>query len=399
MKKIAIAMLVTALLLLGTVATAFAAEQVVSDMTFGGNAVQLSLDQAVQIMQTKGRRAESATLNKKADEAVAKGYEESADSISKLLKKLDAMVDGNMITSIQADSLAEQNQATEVNQKIMKLRRDFAQGQIDANYRAEMNQIRIDTVELYYGVLQAEENLRVAKENLANQKTISTNTQKKYRAGAVARFDTYTAETAVMTAEKDVASAQTALNSAKMNFNMLLGYDLMQQVNLTDKLELVGRPQGSLARFIEKAKANRNEIKAPIFAADIQEILLNNLKYRYPENSATYLSQLNAYQQAKKMVTDAPIQIEMDVRIKYMQLADKRREVEVAKIVLANAEEGYRLASITFDVGMNTVADVQEAQIRVYRAGQGLTKAITDYDLAVYDFTNAIGVGTTRIPL
>jgi hypothetical protein len=65
MKKIAIAMLVTALLLLGTVATAFAAEQVVSDMTFGGNAVQLSLDQAVQIMQTKGRRAESATLNKK----------------------------------------------------------------------------------------------------------------------------------------------------------------------------------------------------------------------------------------------------------------------------------------------------------------------------------------------
>jgi outer membrane protein TolC len=211
--------------------------------------------------------------------------------------------------------------------------------------------------------------------------------------------DTLTAETQVLQAEQQVALAETALKNAKMNFNLLLGYDLMQEVTLTDKLQMVDEPEGTLTGFIESALDNRNEIKGAVLGAEIQEILLTGLEYRYPKNSSTYLKQEVATLQARKAAADVPIQIEMDIRARYMDIADKKRAVEVAEANLANAKEGYRLATISYDAGMNTLTDVHQAQIASFQAAQGVAKAITDYDLAVYEFKHATGVGTTRIPL
>lgn len=394
MKRKTTSVLLIVLLLLATAVIVYGVDRlIVPDMTFGGDEIKLSLVDAIKIMKTTGSSAEAAAINKTSDEAVAKGYSESAESLSDML----AAYSGT--SSITVSSALEAQGVTELNEKLTKLRRDFAKGQIDANYQAEINQIEATTIKTYYGVLQAEENLRVAKESLANQQKIYNNTMKKYKLGTVAKIDTLTAESDLLKAKNQVASAETAANSAKMNLNLLLGYALMQKVTLTDTLEKIEAPVGTLTEFIESALDNRNEIKGSAFAADIQELLLSNLKYRYPTNSSTYLKQLVAYDKAKKQADDAPTQIEMDIRVKYMDLADKERAVQSAEGTLANAKEGYRLATITYDAGMNTLTDVQAAQIRSFQAGQALAAAITNYDLAVYEFNHAISVGITRLPL
>jgi len=369
-------------MVLGAGAVAFSVERaIVPDMNFIGDSISLSLDQAVKIMQTEGSRAETAALNKASDEAIAKGHKESAQTS---LENFDFMPDSGMAQS---------------NLTISRLYRDFAKEQSEANYQAELNEIEAMTIQVYYGVLQAEENLKVSKDNLDNQKTIYNNTMKKYKLGTVARVDTLTAETQVLQAENQVAVAETAVKNAKMNFNLLLGYDLMQKVTLTDSLKMIEEPEGNLTGFIESALDNRNEIKGVALNADMQEILLKGLEYRYPKNSSTYLKQESATLQARKTAGDAPIQIELDIRARYMDMADKKRAVSVAQAQLANAKEGYRLATISYDAGMNTLTDVQQAQIISFQAGQGVARAITDYDLAVYNFIHATGVGTTRLPL
>ncbi len=399
MKKRILPLLLVALVVLSSVVMAVGTERnIVPDMNFTGDAIHLSLDEAIEIMQTKGSRAEAAALNKASDEAIAKGHKESAETISEYLRNLEQAIAYDKVT-ISEIAAAEAGGATKTNEKIMKLRRDFAKEQVEANYQAELNEIEAMTIQVYYGVLQAEENLRVAKENLTNQKTIYDNTIKKYQQGTVAKVDTLTAETQVLQAEQQVALAETALKNAKMNFNLLLGYDLMQEVVLTDKLVMVDEPEGTLVEFIESALDNRNEIKGAALGAQVQEILFTGLEYRYPKTSSTYLNQEVATLQARKAAADVPVQIEMDIRVRYMDLADKKRAVEVAEAYLANAKEGCRLALISYDVGMNTLTDVHEAQIASYQAALGLAKAITDYDLAVYEFKHAIGVGTTRIPL
>ena len=394
MRKRILSVLLAGMMVLGAGAVAFSVERaIVPDMNFIGDSISLSLDQAIKIMQTEGSRAETAALNKASDEAIAKGHKESAQSISNFLKEMPGS------TPISIASMAEEMGMTEKNEKIVKMRRDFAKDQLEANYQAELNEIEAMTIQVYYGVLQAEENLKVSKDNLANQKTIYNNTMKKYKLGTVARVDTLTAETQVLQAENQVAVAETAVKNAKMNFNLLLGYDLMQKVTLTDSLKMIEEPEGNLTGFIESALDNRNEIKGVALNADMQEILLKGLEYRYPKNSSTYLKQESATLQARKTAEDAPIQIELDIRARYMDMADKKRAVSVAQAQLANAKEGYRLATISYDAGMNTLTDVQQAQIISFQAGQGVARAITDYDLAVYNFIHATGVGTTRLPL
>ena len=189
-------------------------------------------------------------LFRSADEAVAKGYAESAQSISDLINQLNSIPGGS---SIEVSSYAEQVGATELNEKIMRLRRDFAKLQLAANHEAEMNQIEATTVQTYYGVLQAEENLRIAKENLTNQEKIYNNTMLKYKAGTVARVDTLTAETELLKAKNQVLNAETMVKTSKMNFNLLLGYDLMQQVKLTDTLQKLTLPEGNLTGLDRKS--------------------------------------------------------------------------------------------------------------------------------------------------
>lgn len=301
MKKRVMPIILSAVIILSAGAIAFGDERaIVPDMNFIGEPVKLSLDQAVQIMQTSGNRAETAALNKAADEAIARGYKESVQSIAEYIEKVKGY-------GIAGASMAEASGATELNEKIMKMRRDFAKDQLEANNKAELNEIEATTIKVYYGILLAEENLKVAKDNLANQKAIYQNVMKKYKLGTVAKIDTLTAETSVLKAEDQLATAETAVKKAKMSMNLLLGYDLMQELTITDKLQMVEEPEGNLTGFIESALKNRNEIKGARLAVDIQEMMLTNLKYRYPTNSSTYLKQEAATLQAKKALEDAPI--------------------------------------------------------------------------------------------
>jgi len=343
--------------------------------TFGGEVIKLSLTQAVTRMQTLGSDAETAQLNKQSDESIARGYREAVSAYYDI------------------------GSTKQIESKVASLRKEFALVQTENNYKAELNSIEAKTVETYYGILLAEENLRVTKENLTNQNTIYNNTMKKFKLGTVARIDTLTAQTAVLKAQNDVAKAESDLAAAKMSFNLLLGYDLMQQVTLTDTLKQVEAPKGDLTQWVNAAVANRNEIKGAVFGTEILNVVLENMKLTTSQSSSTFCKQKVAYLEAKKAADDAPAQIEMDIRIKAMDLANKAKAIETAKATLANAKEGYRLALITYDAGMNTLADVQEAQIASFQAGQAVNAAISDYDVAVSKFGHAISVGTTRISI
>ncbi len=400
MRKRIAAALTAGLILVTAGAVVFSTETaIVPDMNFVGSPIELTLEKAVEIMQTEGSRAEAAALNKAADEAIAKGYKESAQSMADYFRSLDQLSEMNIKLPISTAYEAEAAGMTELNEKIIKMRRDFAKDQLEANYEAELNEIEAATVQIYYGVLLADENLKVAKDNLSNQKAIYDNTMKKYKLGSVAKVDTLTAETQVIIAEDQVATAETAVKNAKMNLNLLLGYDLMQAVKLTDGLKMIEKPEGNLTGFIEKALKTRNEIKGVTLAAEIQGMLLTSLKYRYPTNSSTYLKQESAALQAEKSAKDAPLYIEMDIRSRYMDITDKKRAITVAQANLNNAKEGYRLANISYNAGMNTLTDVQQAQIASFQAALGLAASINEYDLAVYGFEHATGAGTTRLPL
>lgn len=353
--------------------------------------IRLSLADAVKQMQTQGLRAETANINRQSDEAIASGYSETASDIRDMLE--------NLGTDIASSTMAEASGVTALNQKLVKMRRDFAKENIQKNYQAEMNAIEKDTVQLYYGVLQAQDNVKAAQDNLNVQTTMLDNVQKKFKAGVAARKDVLSAQTSVTSAKSALKDAQVALSTAKMSLNMLLGYSLTQEVVLTDTLKMVEAPDVTLDAAIKDAVANRLDIKLAALGMEIQKIMLDNLKYTIATNSSAYKKQEVAYLQTKQGYETAPIQVEMDIRNQYAALEQKKLAVESAQATADFAKEGHRLTQISYDAGVATLAEVQEAQLQAFRANQAVSAAISDYDLAVYEFKYAQGVGTSRITL
>ena len=367
-------------------------QTIVEGMDFTGEAVSLSLKQAVEIMQTTGTAAQSAEIKRQSDQNIARGYSEQ---VSDLAEALDLLPHVDLSTALTLQSSG----ATNTNMKLQRLRKDFANANIENNYQADMNAIESQTVAVYYGVLQAQQNVSVNADNLAVQETILTNVKKKYELGTVAKIDVQKAENSVLTAKNSLKEAQNALDKAKMNFNLLLGYPVMQKVNYTDTLKQIDPPSITLTKAIEQALANRNEIQATQFGYEAQDILVTNLRLTISTSSSTYATQRTTLLQLETAVKTVPKSIEADIRTKYADLQDKVSAIEASKSTVALAEDAFRIASLMYDSGLNTLTDVQEAQIRVFQANQGLAAAIADYDVAVYDFQHAIGVGTERISL
>lgn len=353
--------------------------------------IKLSLEEAIKQMQTTGLRAETANINLQSDQAIASGYSETATDIRDMLE--------NLPTDIASSAMAEASGATTLNQKLIKMRRDFAKENVSKNHQAELNAIEKDTVQIYYGVLQAQDNLKAAQDNVSVQTAVLNNVQKKFSSGVAARKDVLSAQTAVTSAKSSLKEAEVTLSSAEMSLNMLLGYPLTQEVVLTDTLKMLDAPTVTLDQAIKSAVENRLDIKLAALGMDIQKIMLDNMKYTISESSSTYKKQEVAYLQTKQGYETAPVQIEMDIRNQYASLEQKKLAVESAQATADFAKEGYRLAQISYDAGMSTLAEVQEAQLQAFRANQAVSAAITDYDLAVYEFKYAQGVGTTRISL
>lgn len=368
------------------------------------SASNLSLKEAVKIMQTTGTRAETAELNKKSDLALARGYGETVKTISKVLDGLDLLDKYNSLGLVSSSVMfgkseeAQDAGATSTNKKISLLRKNFALGQVDHNYKAEMNKIEYDTLKVYYGVLLAKDNLKTEQNNLKTQQDILKNTKAQYQAGMLAKKDVLSAQSALTAAQSSVRAAETKLEYAKMSFNFLLGYPIDKEINFTDTLEMAAAPEINLDDSVKNALANRNEIKGTKFAVEVHKVLMDSLK-GYAKTTSTYMEEQIALMSAEKLARDVPVQIEIDIRNKAAALEDKKTAVEAAEAMKAYAEEGYRLISISYDAGMTTLAELQQAQSNVYKAGLGVSAAISDYDLAVYDFLYVQDVGTDRLSL
>ncbi|WP_206460033.1 TolC family protein [Anaerovorax sp. IOR16] len=359
-----------------------------TSVDFTGVSIKLSLKDAIKRMQTQGIDAEAAELNKKADQAIAAGYSESARRLYKELQKSDGLSE---IIRSSGESV--------IQQKVSKLTRDFAQANVENNYKADMNRIESDTINLYYNILQAQDSLKAAEDHFKTQKTILNNVQKKFDLGVAAKIDLQSAKTGLATAETGVLEAKIALDNLKMAFNIRLGYPLMQSIAFTDRLETLEMPSVTLDKAIANAKANRMEIKRAKLDVETKAILLDHLQYTVSKTSSTYLNEKVSYMRYEQNLKNQPLEIEKEIRKKYMELQEAKAQLQTEKDTAALAKEKYRLAMISYDAGLKTLTDVQSEEISKFEAEMNLAKAIANYDLAVYAYQYAQGVGTERISL
>ncbi|MDX9889159.1 MAG: TolC family protein [Anaerovoracaceae bacterium] len=363
-------------------------EGIISEsMDFNGPPVRLSLKDAIKRMQTTGPGFEAAVITRDNIATAAKTNTEAwqamreVDNIPKAKK--DYIISEGGIIPPGTRSL---------NGKVVDLARVYLGKQAPIQYEIALNNLEATTVRAYFGMLQAAENYRIAKESLAIKTTLLSDVKRKYSLGVAARIDVATATNDVLSAQVAANQGLTGYNKARMAFNMQLNYPLMQEIVLTDTLKEGAMKPISMVDAIRSALNNRNDITIAKFELDRAQIEFASVS-AYPRSSATYLEAKVAFDSKQMAYNNAFLSIEMEIRSKYMDLMDLKAEVASSKSTVENAKEGVRIAKLSYNAGMNTLTDVKTAEKNYNLAQLGLAKAITDYNLAIYDFNFSIGKG------
>jgi len=357
---------------------------------FAGEAKQLSLKEAVNTMKTTGYLAQMAEINKKSDEAVAIGYSQSSSKMSHYLELMDNL-------PLSAAYKLEESGVSQSNHDMLKIQRDFAKANINNNYEADMNSIEQKTVQIYYAVIQAEDNVRVCNENLAVQTALLRNVQQKYSNGRATKLEVSSQQSAVISAEQSVKEAMDQLTKAKMQFNILLGYDVMQNIKYTDGLVLLDMPEIDLTKAMKTAVEKRLDYKRLQMTNEMYTTYCNHIRIEKGRDSSEYLSAQATLLMIQLNVNNMPKNIEAEIRGLYNNLQTNQQAIESAKSTLALAEEALKVKQLLYESGLTTFSDVQKAQLTVYQTNQLLTAKKTAFDLTTYEWNYATGVGAKRI--
>ena len=366
--------------------TAAAATVPVDPMAFTGTEIKLSLDQAVELTLTTSAGIETAKINRMNNLSKTEEYFQQSATYSRNDRMAELYPTSFMYSGTSRTA-----------KEMARLGATFATTQSDKNYEAEINALKRSAVKQYFETLQAKDAVRIAQDNLKAQEAILKNTNAKFKLGVVAKKDVLNAEVAVNQAKVDLQTAQNAYNLSLMNFNLYFGYPVMQKVTLTDTLKVAPPTLTSLDDAIKLAVANRNEIAGANFNLQYYTLNLKEVGNNVSKTSSRYYTAEALFMNADKAAKEAPMQIEIDVRNKYMQLQAAKASMDLGKLNVDKAKESYRLANLSYNAGMVTLADVQTAQVAALQAEQNYSKSILTYKLAILDYEQSMTVGTTRV--
>lgn len=330
-----------------------------AEMSFTGDEIVLSLDQVIQRAVTQGSAARTAAINQDKNEAIADGYDEADAPLA-----------------------------------------DLAAEQAKRNNTAEINAVKRDAVKKYYESIQARDAVRILTDNVAAQEAILNNIRKKYDQGMLTKLDLLKAESTVSQARADLKAGQSAYSLVLMALNQYLGFPVMQNTVLTETLTVEAPDLKPLAEAVSAAKNNRNEIFGANYAKQAAKYALSLLEAQgLNDDFAAYRKAEAALDAAKKMVGDAPAQIEMDVRGKYMQVQTAEAAANASQLALQKAEEALRVARLSQDAGLVTASDVQLAQLGCCQAALQYSKSLLTYKLAIKDYELSYTTGTYVVPM
>lgn len=348
---------------------------------------KLSLEDAYKKILTHSPGAQMAELNKQSAYGVALGYGESVQNMDKIEDYIDNMDSNAKATSPVYWTYDSSNKA------MLKVNRDYAASQGPRNFEAEQNRLKTATLKNYYTFKELENQEKIAEENLNLKEKLLANTQLKYKLGTVAKNDVLKAEIAVNEAQNQLTAAGNSLRTMKMVFNQFMGYGLMQNVILTDSIQELPFPSKSLEASIADALVNRNEVSAAAYNLNMAYLDFKNYK-AYPKNSSKYIKAKMAVLMAETNSQNTPLNVEIDVRNKYMSMYQNYTSIQTVKKNVDNAKETVRLVQLQYDAGMATLTDVEEAQLTYYNVQIAYSRVLLGYNLAVEEYDLSSGVGT-----
>lgn len=283
------------------------------------------------------------------------------------------------------------------NVTINKLDRDFTIDNAQRNYDATVIKLKADIHEAYYSELQAEDQVKINTDNLNVAKDTYNITKNKFDLGLVSKQDLFSSEENKIKAQTDLNSSIIALKSDKMSLNLKLGNDLMTNIKLTDTLKYEEYKLGSIAEAVQKAIDNRNEIKSSQYQYQKQEVTTAIEFAKGSKYSTAYQNAVFTLDQDKKDMEYTCKSIELEVRNNYLDVMQKQDAILSYQKQIDINQDSLKAAQFSYEKGLSTLNDLQKVQVDLQQSKLKLSKAILDYMVSVLKYQDSLTVGRTSL--
>lgn len=273
-------------------------------------------------------------------------------------------------------------------------------------------------VDAYYGALLATKQLELAEQAIKTSHSILDRSQSRFDAGLVVESDLLTAKVRMALREQELIRARNNLELARVELNTALGLPMDSSSQTTEalmeaalpipvlqdveKLALVNRPDLKRIQSEESAQQQSVAIAKSSFGPRVNAFAgweMDNPTFVAGGGGNNWLGgveiQIDLFQGGAKraeLARERALQekvtamkqvasdgIRLEVRRAYYNLDSARQEVEVARAVIAQAQNNLRINQDRYDGGLTTVTDLLGAE-------EATRRSQTDYWEAVYRF-------------
>lgn len=288
-------------------------------------------------------------------------------------------------------------------------------------------QIRLDVVNTYYDLQEADEQVRISQAAVTNARLGLRDAQALEEGGLGTQLDIARATVQLKNAEQELIQAQTQQDLSSDRLTRILGLSETIDVAAADPVEVGSKWNRSLEETIIQAFQNRSEFKQQLTQRDIslqqRRVILSevrpNLGLFANYQAVGELSQeskdgyavgarvrwnffdggitaaaakqeaVNA-QIAETRFADLRNQIRLEVEQAYKNLLANAKNIETATIALQQAEKALELVSFGYSQGASTQLEVNTAQNELTQAAGNKVQAITNYNRSLASLQRSI---------
>jgi TolC family type I secretion outer membrane protein len=281
----------------------------------------------------------------------------------------------------------------------------------------------------YLAVLEAEQSVAAAEANVQLADRLLELARSRREAGVATGIDVARAETRLASQRVQLAQAQTQLASARLALLRVIGASLSARLELTDKLRFIAEPPPAADEAVERALAERADVKAAqeqLRAAEAEYraavagwlpsvsffgdygssgLLPNELNLPTRSvglrldvplfNGGRTRSEIqiaaSRRRQAQAQLADLRAAVEKEVREALDHLETRARQVEAARSALQLAERELELAQDRFRNGLADNIEVLNAQTALENARQGWVAGLALFNMARLNLALAMG--------
>ena len=288
----------------------------------------------------------------------------------------------------------------------------------------------------YYTVLLAQDSYRVLRQSYSSAEMNAANVRDKFNQGLVSEFDRLRADVQVKNMQPNVVAAESGLRLATMQLKVLMGLDVNEPVVFDGSLEDYEQQMLASSELLhqEASLTDNSSLKQLDLQQQQLETSIKLLKSAYMPTlslSANYLYTAlnddfkfshynwNPYSMLSLSLNipiysgGAKLQKVKQQQITLQNIADTRTNLERSlqlsidnsldnmqkavenlasnKETVTMAEKAYAISQKQYEVGMNTLIEMNDAELALTQSRLAYTQSIYEYMDALADLENVLG--------